>query len=389
MERVLLFRRIFLALGSVLGLVGALLLGASILFNDNPAGLADANADDASDCAPDSDCGPVRYAVDASPAATVTVTPRLDPAPAAPRSTESGPAAGPATVQAPTPLTPGPTPTALRRLLVPPTPGPATPTPGAVEEMVAAGSYTSTAQVHARLDTPAAAGDECPSTSAAGFDLIPVLAPPTDHPDAAHGDLNVALRGYQLVSESLGLVKFEGPTAPDPPQLSGLFLPNRGPVIKTAYRVNDWIWDAGQCHGQVHGCPGRLIDDWQVTMIGLAARPGELLSIPERGADIYPGGYKALVLYAGERQLTLSYTRRDAVSDGYAVHLQGLCVDPNLVALYRAQNDANGWRAGGLLPALRNDQPIGLTLGDEIKVAIRDKGSFMDPRSGKDWWRGY
>ena len=126
-----------------------------------------------------------------------------------------------------------------------------------------------------------------------------------------------------------------------------------------------------------------------MTLVGLATRPGEALSIPERAANIYPGGYIALVLYAADSQITLGYTRRDTVSDGYAVHVQGLCVDPNLVALYRAQNDANGRRASGLLPALRVDQVIGLALGDEIKVAIRDKGTFMDPRSGKDWWRGY
>jgi len=39
------------------------------------------------------------------------------------------------------------------------------------------------------------------------------------------------------------------------------------------------------------------------------------------------------------------------------------------------------------LPALRNNQALGQALGFEIKVAIRDAGSFMDPRSQKDWWR--
>jgi hypothetical protein len=219
--------------------------------------------------------------------------------------------------------------------------------------------------------------------------LIPVLAPFADHPDAVHPDFNVALRGYQLVPETLALVKFEGPTAPDPPQLSGLFQPNRGPRIKTAYRVSDWNWDPGRCEGLGRGCPGSLIDAWEVTMVGLATRPGEPISPPERGASIYPGGYRALVLYAAETQLTLGYTRQDTVSAGYAVHLQGLCVDSNLLALYRAQNDANGWRATGHLPALRNDQIIGQAQAVELKVAIRDKGSFMDPRSGKDWWQGY
>ena len=60
---------------------------------------------------------------------------------------------------------------------------------------------------------------------------------------------------------------------------------------------------------------------------------------------------------------------------------------PNLVALYKAQEDADGWLATGHLPGLRNNQPLGAALGYEIQVAVRDAGTFMDPRSHKDWWR--
>jgi hypothetical protein len=59
-------------------------------------------------------------------------------------------------------------------------------------------------------------------------------------------------------------------------------------------------------------------------------------------------------------------------------------VDPNLLALYR-QADAAG-RAS--LPALRNGQPLGTASGGQVLVAIRDCGSFLDPRSRKDWWQG-
>ena len=38
------------------------------------------------------------------------------------------------------------------------------------------------------------------------------------------------------------------------------------------------------------------------------------------------------------------------------------------------------------LPALRAEQAFGRARGDEIMVSIRDTGSFMDPRSRKDWW---
>jgi hypothetical protein len=40
------------------------------------------------------------------------------------------------------------------------------------------------------------------------------------------------------------------------------------------------------------------------------------------------------------------------------------------------------------LPALFADQGIGRAITTELGVAIRDTGSFMDPRSREDWWRG-
>ena len=96
-----------------------------------------------------------------------------------------------------------------------------------------------------------------------------------------------------------------------------------------------------------------------------------------------------MVLYAEERRITLNYTRDDTVANGYTVHLENICVDPNLLALYRAQTDGSGWHITGRLPALRNNQRLGTAFVGGVRVAIRDRGAFMDPRSGKDWWVGY
>lgn len=398
MEPVLLrLRRIFLVLGIILGVIGALFIGASLFFDDNVSNLTEVSAE-SSDCEADAGCGPVRFAVDRSPrlSAPISATSQLESAVTTPQQSKSDQAKATDLVDVPTATPISPTLTPPRRL-VPPTPGPSTPTGTptvtSAQELVVSDSYTSTAQVHARSENEAGAQSEvsapqCPTSSEASFDLIPILGR-IEHPDLAHGDLNLALRGYQVVSEPLMLLKYEGDSAPDPPQLSGLFQPNRGPIFKAVYQINGWVWNASQCGGQVHGCPGSLIDDWEATMVALPTRPGEPLSIPERRSDIYPGGFRALVLYAEELQITLGYTRHDSVSDGYTVHVQGVCVDPNLLALYRAQNDAGGWRASGRLPALRTDQTLGAALGDQINVAIRDRGSFMDPRSAKDWWQGY
>ena len=108
---------------------------------------------------------------------------------------------------------------------------------------------------------------------------------------------------------------------------------------------------------------------------------GETLYLPDSGYDI-GSGYEALVLYASEERITLKYTREDNVKEGYTIHVENVCVEPSLLALYRERNEAGR----GDLPALRAGQPFGRARGAEIGVAIRDTGSFMDPRSRYDWW---
>ena len=230
------------------------------------------------------------------------------------------------------------------------------------------------------------APSECPTVSAASFVRIPLDGGSVrDHPDYLHGDLNLQLRGYVAVDKYKGLVDISGSVDSDPPQLAGLFSPNNYPGIVSVYQVNSWNWGCG-----THGCPGPPVTSPEVTLVGLPSSRGQSISIPERNANIYGGGYKALVLYADEKQITLKYTRQDSVVGGYSANIENVCVDPNLLALYRAQVDADGYHSTNYLPALRNDEPFGTALDGEIRVTIRDgAGSFLDPRSRKDWWWGY
>ena len=147
------------------------------------------------------------------------------------------------------------------------------------------------------------------------------------------------------------------------------------PAFTTVYQVYDWDWSCN--------CRGDLLTNWDVTLAGMGVAPGEVLHLPDSGYNI-GSGYDALVLYATEERITLKYTPEDHVVYGYTIHVENICVEPALLALYRAWNDAGR----GELPALRGGQPFGRARGDEIGVAIRDTGSFMDPRSRKDWWQG-
>jgi len=204
---------------------------------------------------------------------------------------------------------------------------------------------------------------------------LSVTPPPTDRPAESHADLNLALRGYVATNAYKGLVDYSGDADAGAPQLPGLFADNRTPAFSAVYRVYDWNWNCD--------CRGPLLTYPEVTLAGLAVTPGETIHVPNSGYTI-GSGYEVLVLYASSNRITLKYTNNDNVVSGYTLHVEGICVEPRLLALYQAWNSAGRSR----LPALRAGQAFGRARGSEIGVAIRDHGSFMDPRSRKDWWRG-
>jgi hypothetical protein len=212
------------------------------------------------------------------------------------------------------------------------------------------------------------------------YDSIPTLGSPPDHPPEQHGDLNLELRGYSETSGPLTLLEINGPTDNNAPQLAGIFNDMRGPDFVSLFRVNDWNWACGD-----HGCRGNPIENPPVTLLGLRATLGEPLYIPTRIPEIYGDGYKVLVLYATHERITLAYTREDSAAIGYVVHLEAIAVDPSLVALYQRLDTEGRDR----LPALRNGERLGDAVSDVVKVVIRDTGSFMEPRSRKDWWMAY
>jgi hypothetical protein len=186
------------------------------------------------------------------------------------------------------------------------------------------------------------------------------------------------MRGYEITTDYLGLVDISGPVDPNAPQLYTMFADHRVPAFRHVYQVYDWDWGCN-CRGDL------LTGPWHpdVTLVGMGVSLGEVLYFPDSGYNI-GNGYDALVLYATEERLTLKYTREDDVVEGYTIHVENICVEPSLLELYRARNDAGR----GRLPALRGGQPIGRARGSEFGVAVRDWGNFLDPRSRKDWWQG-
>jgi hypothetical protein len=216
--------------------------------------------------------------------------------------------------------------------------------------------------------------DPCAPIPGESYGVLEVPPPPTDRPAEVHADLNLALRGYELADAYKGLVDYSGGTDPNAPQLPGLFADDRTPAFSSVYQVHHWDWPTNS--------QGPVITNPAVTLAGFAVAPGETIHVPSSGYDI--GGYEVLVLYASAERITLKYTREDNVVLGYTLHVENVCVEPTLLALYQAWNE----QGRGSLPALRAGQPFGRARGSEIGVAIRDTGAFMDPRSRKDWWQG-
>ncbi len=240
------------------------------------------------------------------------------------------------------------------------------PTPALVRSQIISPTITATVTAVPTSTAPP------PASMGGSYGLLSVLA---GHSQIRLADVNLAIRGFQPISATRGLVDYTGEADGAAPQLAGLFADSRIPTIVATYQVYEWN----------SGCDCRtaLITDYDVTLVGLAANPGEIIRVPDSGYDI-GAGYEALVVYADAERIALTFTRSDGVIRGYTVYAEAVAVDGDLVALYQQASTAGR----GELPALRSAQPFGKAKGNEIKVAIRDSGAFMDPRSRKDWWRG-
>ncbi len=225
----------------------------------------------------------------------------------------------------------------------------------------AASNATTAGSVDAPTQVPYAA-----LTSSNSYTLIPINGERDQRPAAEHGDLNLKLREPQPIEAELGLVDAGSGVDADAPKLSKVFEPE----FTATYAIHNWDWGCN--------CKGELIQDDQAILVGIKTTPGDPIFIPPTERDIYDGKFYAVVLYASEDSLTFVYAREGTVAMGYTVHYIGLRTDPNLLKLYQESK-------GSELPGLTLDTPVGIAT-DEIIVAIRDNGKFLDARSINDWW---
>lgn len=238
---------------------------------------------------------------------------------------------------------------------------------------------------------PVASGNAYVTDIAFQFDLDNPV-----RPAVLHADKNLALRGYTRNNDPgllYDLVKYGSDDQVRPPQFATLFNPARvGPFLEL-YQVYAWNWASSP----EPGYRGQPVANPPVTAMAVDSNPGEEIHVPSSGRDI-GGGMEAIVLFADEDSVALRYTREDSSgSAGYTLHIDNICTDPNLLALYKTLDNPAGPRYvyvppgqrpyGYPLPAVAAGQPIGTAHYGQIVVAISDTGTFQDPRSCYEWWQ--
>jgi hypothetical protein len=220
----------------------------------------------------------------------------------------------------------------------------------------------------------------------------PRTATATDNYPVNHADINpLDVRSYTPITGAHNLIDFVHEADPNamPPQLSTLIEGNATPNISSLNQVCMWNWSGDTGQGSRGGPiekPSDAPSDF-ATLVGLSTTAGQVILVPRSGYDI-GGGRTAMVLYATANSITLKYTAEDDMIAGYGIHLSNFNVDQKLIDYYNQLNN----QGRNELPVLCSGFKLGVALNGEIQVAIRDTGSFMDPRwrdpGGKnDWWQ--
>ncbi len=250
------------------------------------------------------------------------------------------------------------------------------------------GPLTASDTVVITVDWPA-----CPASSSnsySGFTAFQVENDNPLRPAWNHADKNLALRSYifdgSVTGSALQIANLYPDDDPNAPRLRALFGDRRLPTVLNAYDVHEWNWATSPNPG-TRGGP--INNAWPFTMGGLAVTPGEVIHTPYALYDLGQN-LAAMVLYADATRLTLVIGRQDTAAGGYVIHLEDFCTDPNLLATYNTLEGARysnpAYYSQHDLVGLFAFQPLGTARTNELKVAIRDSGNFMDIRSQAEWW---
>lgn len=217
----------------------------------------------------------------------------------------------------------------------------------------------------------------CPVSSGESYMTLRVSSDYPRPPSAGQSpEINMLLRGYEEIDEKKQLIDYGGDTDPIMPPSLGTIFPSVPSIVRT-YKVH--MWD-----GSGNRPSPDLESNWPVNLIGLYTSPDMPLVGPKAGRSI-GGGNVLMLIFATQTTATFVHGEGDNPQDGYFLHIDNLCVDPNLLDAYKRE-DAAGRRS---MPVIATGQIFGYGNGSDVRIAIRDSGDWMDPRARKDWWQGF
>lgn len=241
-------------------------------------------------------------------------------------------------------------------------------------------------------------GYVCPATSTNSYyqNVIYRAETPPIRPAEGHADKNFALRGFiTITTESKALItgQADPQESHQPPQIGTIFTPDR--VTNAAANITQvyhtYLWNWGTYPDP--GSRGGEDSNPAVGVLGLGATPGEVLQAPTSYYEIAfvnNKHYQAFVMYADADTIALHYSAEDSVVNGYTVHIDNICTDPNLLALY---NSLDGGGTGPRytntsfnMPYVEVGQAIGTARDNLVRVKVVDTGSTIEPRMCWNLW---
>ncbi len=228
-----------------------------------------------------------------------------------------------------------------------------------------------------------------PQAYSATDNPIPQQCAPVKRPGSVAEDTDVNLDARNkpklVTDQPKTLVDVGGPTDDAAPQFSTLF----GPTLEFNPKIAD-VYQLYLNDGKTL-IPYDISSNQGVTQIEL--KTDNPVLAPALDYDLGGDILHYAILYINEKTgtITLKGTPEDNAVRGYTIHITGLeKIDPEIVKKYNESNDLYNRTK---LAAISCGYPVGTPKnqggikGKTFRIAIADTGTFIDPRTRKDWWK--
>ena len=164
----------------------------------------------------------------------------------------------------------------------------------------------------------------CPGTSGASFTTVPVTGGGLNHPDSEHADLNLALRGYSPTSVAAELVDKDGPGG----RRSRRNWPASSPTTAARPLGRPIVSMTGTGTAAIMVVRSARSIRWPPPCLRWPPAQANRWAFRTAVRRFTAAATRHWCSMPSPTRITLGYTRDDSVANGYVVHLENVCVDP-------------------------------------------------------------